>query len=98
MKTRTIFCLLFVALFVFMGNAFTSVPTAISPDGVAPVVDSNCPSFIWSGVEGAVAYEVAVFKSETESVPSYQEMKAMAEPVLSQMVPANTLSWRPPAG
>ena len=97
MKTRTIFFPLFVVLFLFVVNVFASVPTAISPDGVAPVVEGNCPSFIWSGVEGAVAYEIVIFKSETDDMVSYEEMEAIADPLLSEKIPAHALSWRPPS-
>ncbi|MBW1780496.1 MAG: tail fiber domain-containing protein [Deltaproteobacteria bacterium] len=97
MKTKTILCLLSVVLFACAGNAFGSVPTAISPEGVIPVVEGNRPLFIWSGVEGAVAYRLDVFRSETEGVPLYEEMKAVTDPLLSNQMSAHVLSWRPPS-
>ena len=98
MKTSIIFFTLLMALNVFAGNAFASEPTATSPDGVAPVVEDTCPPFVWSGAAGAVAYKVEVFRSETEGVPSYEEMNALVDPVLRQEMSAASLSWRPPSG
>ena len=98
MKTTIIFLSLFIGFFVFTGNTFASAPTAIVPNGVAPVVGGRCLSFVWSGVEGTVSYKIEAFKPETEGIPSYEEIEGLAEPVLSKRVAADSLSWQPQFG
>jgi hypothetical protein len=74
-------------------------PVPISPGrdlGIA-VVEHSCPTFSWSGVEGATAYRLAIFEADNENLVSYEDMNATAEPLMSKEIPGRALSWTPSA-
>lgn len=96
MKAKTIYCF-FIALIVISANALERVPVAVSPGSDAGVagVRERCPTFSWTSVEWAAAYRVAVFEAvSTEELP-YEEMEAVASPVLSKEIQGHALSWTP---
>ena len=63
-------------------------PVAVSPQGATT---DECPTFSWSLVEGASAYELVLYGvGETGEVGT--------EPLLSTVLPAGVPSWTPSAG
>lgn len=80
------------------GNADDSRPVLVSPGsdmGVAVMVQ-NCPTFSWTAVPWATAYRVAIFKADgIEGVTCYEDMEAVADPVLRKEIPGYGLSWTP---
>ena len=87
---------IFLFFVVCGGNAVAAPALAISPnsDTVHVVVEER-PTFRWSPAKGAVAYEVAVFESPGPGLPAYEEMEAMAGPLLSNEIAAPARSWTP---
>jgi hypothetical protein len=97
MKSRIIFCFLFLALFVSDLSADDRGPVAVSPGsdvGIA-VVGENCPTFSWTAVDWATRYKVEVFEATEADTLSYMEMAARANPFLSQEIHGRALSWTP---
>jgi hypothetical protein len=96
MKTKTIFCFL-MAFLVLSVNAQERGPVAISPgsENRVAVAGYSCPTFSWSGVEWAAAYTVAVFEAVNGESLSYEEMEAIASPVLTKEIQGRALSWTP---
>ncbi len=103
MKTRTIIYLLILTMLAISGSASAMDPVAVSPGSdpsttLRAVIGQGCPTFSWSSMQGAVAYRVAVFEALTADVPAYEDMEAMAEPLISREIPAPALSWTPSSG
>ncbi|MEO8196817.1 MAG: hypothetical protein ABI689_08855 [Thermoanaerobaculia bacterium] len=70
-------------------------PRAVSPGVVEGEASADsCPTFSWSGIQGARGYEIAVFELETES----SSAAASAEPHLRlrQSLSGDVTSWTPP--
>jgi hypothetical protein len=97
MKTTRRVITVLMAVIILAGGTYAMHPVTVSPgsDGGVAVIGQNCPTFSWSEVSEAVAYEVGVFEAQTIDVPSYDDMVIMAEPVLSIRIPAPALSWTP---
>jgi hypothetical protein len=95
-RTRRVITVL-MAVIIVAGSTYAMHPVTVSPgsEGGVAVIDQYCPTFSWSEVSEAVAYEVEVFEAQTIDVPSYDDMAIMAEPVLSIRIPAPALSWTP---
>jgi hypothetical protein len=69
------------------------VPQAVSPgldQGIAHVADV-CPTFSWSGIRGARAYELVVYEADVAE-------GQVARPVVSIRVPGAASSWTPSVG
>jgi len=103
MKTRTIIYLLILTMLAISGSASAIEPVAVSPGSdpsttLRAVIGQGCPTFSWSSMEGAVAYRVEVFEALTADLQTYEDMEAMAEPLLSKEIPAPALSWTPSSG
>jgi hypothetical protein len=101
MKKKTFIFVTFVLMylmvpFMAMPGELHNRPVAVSPgsdtDAVVAVA-GNCPTFSWSGVAGAVSYRVVVF--EAAEVLAYEEMEAIAQPVISKEIHGPALSWTP---
>jgi hypothetical protein len=91
---------LFFIPFLILGVAADERPVTVSPGGVSGMnqVDVNCPTFSWSAVSWAAAYQVAVFEHPVSNREfNYQEMKASADPLIEQTIRGNALSWTPPS-
>ncbi len=80
----------------FSGNA----PTPVSPGGSAesPDISTPCPTFSWGAVEGAKAYELAVFEQAGEYLAYAENLELSGNAVLTKIIPAPALSWTPGAG
>jgi hypothetical protein len=65
-----------------------SAPVVVSPGSATgtSIVD-HCPTFSWGHTEGAVSYEVVVYRVGDQGVE--------ADPVLSQEIPGAGLVWTP---
>ena len=77
-------------------------PTPVSPGAKERVtaVSEVCPTFNWAGVEGAIAYELAVFAAPSlpaDAAPSHPG-EIPLRPILQQRIPGGALGWTPPAG
>ncbi|MGD2072411.1 MAG: tail fiber domain-containing protein [Candidatus Thorarchaeota archaeon] len=98
MKAKTIFCFLTVLFAIVTGsNAQERGPVAISPgsEGTLAIIFQNCPTFSWTSVEWAVAYRLAIFEMTEQNVLTYEEMEAMASPILIKNIKGRALSWTP---
>jgi trimeric autotransporter adhesin len=73
--------------------AVAGVPQPVSPgaQSAGALVEARCPTFSWAGVEGAVGYELAVFR--VAAAPE-------AEPVLvtRTSLPERVQTWTPAMG
>ena len=99
MKKEAILCFLFLVLAFSWVNAQEIVPVAVSPgseSGVA-VVGQICPTFSWTAVDWASKYRVVVFEAVGTEVPAYEQIAAVASPVLNREVIGRALSWTPSA-
>jgi hypothetical protein len=97
MKLRAILCFVFLAFCVLGLTGTEKGPVAVSPGsdfGIA-VVGERCPTFSWTAVEWATSYRISVFEAATAEVMSYEQIAAMAYPVLSKEIPGRALSWTP---
>lgn len=97
MKARTIICFLILTFTATGVSALQRVPVAVSPGGESRVVavGQSCPTFSWTGVEWAEAYRVAVFAAISTEMLAYEEMQAVASPVLIKEIQGRALSWTP---
>jgi len=66
-------------------------PLTVSPGAVERFATASqpCPTFSWTAVEGALAYEVALYRVDAEG--------ALAGPLFERTVPAGATSWTPSA-
>lgn len=71
-----------------------SSPVAVSPGSETEVASvwQSCPTFSWSAVDQASSYRIAVFEVIDPKVLAYEEMAAMASPVVSNDIPGPALS------
>ena len=66
-----------------------SKPIAVSPgSAVGAATESTCPTFSWALVEGAVSYELAVYRLSAADRP-------VDEPIINEVIPRGALSWTP---
>jgi hypothetical protein len=91
--------LLAVAIAIAAAPAFAQTPEGVSPGAVDRIVEveGRCPTFIWSGVPGAAAYELVVYRVPTEPQASGAagiELSASNE-VLFARVPGGATAWQP---
>lgn len=96
MKTNPIIC--FVIAFIVLGaNAQERGPVAVSPGNDAGIarVEVSCPTFSWTSVEGATSYKVVVFEANGPNMLVYNEMEAIASPILFKEIQGQALSWTP---
>jgi hypothetical protein len=89
--TKSVRC---VAALLWLASAAlaTGVPLTVSPgveSGVA-AIDFTCPTFSWSAVSGARAYELAIYRVDEGAVA--------AHPELIKKIPGGALSWTPAVG
>jgi hypothetical protein len=96
MKAKKIFCVL-IAFVVISANAQERGPVAISPacDAGIARVGVSCPTFSWTGMEWASGYKVVVFEANGLNVLSFEEMEAIASPILSKQIQGQAHSWTP---
>jgi len=89
-----------VAALVFSATLAQAQPVAVSPgsDTAEATTGQTCPTFSWSSVEGASTYTIAVFEMQTSQILQYNEMQAIAMPVLCINIGAPSLSWTPSSG
>lgn len=75
--------------------AGTSVPVAISPGSIGEMVrvGEACPTFSWTEVEGANAYDVAVWRLSVEA-----EQDSEPEMVILEKLPGGAQGWTPALG
>ena len=97
MNTRSMFFFLVVLIFVMGSYAQERGPIAISPGSDAEIafVAQSCPTFSWTAVEWAAAYKVLVFETNGPNVLAYEEMEAIASPILHKEIQGRALSWTP---
>ena len=96
MKKAALF--FFLILFVVINiRAQERGPVAVSPGNDAGVVKvaTGCPTFSWTDVDWAVAYKVVVFETGGPNLLVYEEMEAIASPVLTKEIQGRSLSWTP---
>jgi len=103
MRGRTIIYLLILTMLAISTSASAMDPVAVSPGSdpsttLRAVIGQACPTFSWSSMQGAVAYRVEVFEALTAEAPAYEDMEAMAEPLISKEIAAPALSWTPSSG
>jgi hypothetical protein len=73
-----------------LGPVPVTAPVGVSPGRLKGVAQATrCASFSWSRVDGAEAYELAVYRMEDGG--------AEPEPVLSEQIPGGATSFSPPA-
>ena len=80
-------CIALLALTALAAQAPRAVSPAIA--GGTALVDSPCPTFIWTPVAGALGYEVVVYGIE-DGAP-------VGHPVLRAVLPAGASAWVPSA-
>lgn len=76
------------------GWAEVGAPEAVSPGSERrfSAIESRCPTFSWSAVEGAEGYELVALEAESTRVPG----EATGEgPALRVALPGTALSWTP---
>lgn len=77
------------------------VPAPVSPGGGnadGTGASTPCPTFSWGAVDGANAYELAVFELVGEDLSFDDSLAIAGDPVLRKTIPAPALSWTPGAG
>jgi hypothetical protein len=96
MKAITSFCFM-MFLFVITANAIEQGPVAVSPGadiGIA-AVGETCPTFSWTAVDWAAAYNVVIFETSGPQVLALEEMNTIAIPILTKQIHGRSLSWTP---
>jgi len=93
---------LFVALLCgfSISMAYGEDAVTVSPGGIEgpTVVTDTCPTFSWAPAAAANTYELAVFElTGPPQIGTFEEQSAWGYEVVSQMLPAPSLSWTPPA-
>ncbi|MBA4373491.1 MAG: hypothetical protein C0402_11600 [Thermodesulfovibrio sp.] len=90
----------FFVLATAAGVLSAGAPTPVSPGGSAesPDVSTPCPTFSWGAVEGAKAYELAVFEQAGEYLAYADNLAISGNSVLKKIIPAPALAWTPGAG
>lgn len=97
MKLNTSLYFLLLVFIVSYSNASERAPVAVSPGsdvGVA-IVDESCPTFSWTAVEWAKEYKIEVFEAISDELLSYEQISAIAYPILSKEIHGRALSWTP---
>jgi hypothetical protein len=91
MKRKKILSTMFVFMFLMVSfwliaEESKNSPVAVSPGSDTEVVSvrQSCPTFSWSAVDQASSYRIAIFEVIDPEVSAYEEMAAMASPVLSK--------------
>jgi len=99
MNKRMIWGLLGLAFIAGLGVADDLAPVAVSPgaENGPAVVRQSCPTFSWTAVPWALTYKVVVFDAVEGKAPTYEEIAAIASPVLVKDIPGQALSWTPSA-
>ncbi len=94
---KTIFLCFLLLVFIVTGNAQKTRPVAVSPGSESgkAVVGQSCPTFSWSAVLWTEAYRVVIFHAVGDEPLSYEEMEAVANPVLNKVIRGPALSWTP---
>jgi hypothetical protein len=99
MKRKKILSIAFVFMFLLVSfwliaEESKNSPVAVSPgsDMKAVSVWQSCPTFSWSAIDQASSYKIAVFEVIDPKVLAYEEMAAMASPVVSNDIPGPALS------
>lgn len=78
--------------------SLSGISMAGGPEGVSPsgqdvaVVGNSCPTFSWSGVDGAGPYTIEVYEMTVGSILSRNEMASMIDPLISKEL-GTSLSW-----
>ena len=72
-------------------------PNLISPGdgGNLSIVEESTPTFSWTSVPWATEYRVVVFKSDSGSMISYEELSSFETPVISKDIKGQATSWTP---
>ena len=87
MRVTIIMAVIFLACTTVSASAADS-PQAVSPGSPAgTVIGGPCPTFSWSEVESASAYELAVYRLDDDGEE--------AEAVLSRIFAGSVYSWTP---
>ena len=80
------------------GTAVLGAESSSTPSGVSPGSPNRfaraagaCPTFSWGGVDGALGYELVVFRVGSEGIAEG------ARPALEASIRAAALSWTPAA-
>ena len=97
MRKGIVFFLMLVWCSLFSGQGWAMEAVAVSPalDGGEALVSVCRPTFCWSQVEGAEAYEMMVFEAVNGETNAREDMVALYKPVISTIIPAPALSWTP---
>lgn len=83
----------FVALAGIAAGAAVDRPVAVSPGApeANPIVADRCPTFNWGSVDGATAYELAVYRLPREG----EEAETPPEAVIRTTLPGSAHGWTP---
>ncbi len=94
-KARMGAFLVSLSLVTVAAAAGASGPVAVSPGSVgeAVLVGEACPTFSWVEVEGAGAYEIAVWR-----IPEEAEKSGEPEVILRETLPGGAQAWTPSLG
>ena len=91
MRGRTSLLAVGIALVAFGALWAAEIPVAVSPgSATGAMIESRCPTFSWSEVEGAKSYALVVYRLGEESEET--------EPVLRQSFSGSVDSWTPSLG
>lgn len=72
-------------------------PVGVAPGSPGrPTPARACPGFSWGGVEGAVGYEVVVYRIESPTEDFLGPGELESRPALAERIEAAALSWEPP--
>ncbi len=99
MMKKILFCIMGFIL-VAAGLSADEKPAAVSPGSESgmTLVEVGCPTFSWTSVSGAQSYKVAVFEfNGYDGVLLYEDVRAMADPIIEKEINGTALSWTPPA-
>jgi hypothetical protein len=88
-----------VALAIVAAPALAQTPEGVSPGAVDRIVEveGRCPSFYWSGVPGAMAYELVVYRLPEKSAASDAATIELSrsDEVLYARLPGGATAWQP---
>ncbi|MGD2088549.1 MAG: tail fiber domain-containing protein [Candidatus Aminicenantes bacterium] len=100
MNRKRIFSIVFVFMFILVSFLIGAQEAKNSPVAISPGSDTevasiwqSCPTFSWSAVVQASSYRITVFEVFDPQVIEYEDMTAMASPVIIKDISGPALSW-----
>ena len=98
MKGKKTILGMIVVYAILTGSAWAGIAVPVSPGGGTELTAQHCPTFSWSGSDGAQSYRVEVYEQVTSEIVERGAMSGMLTPVVAKEIPAPALSWTPSTG